>query len=273
MSDSVPRRAFIQSSVATAAAAAYGIRGAHSKRPPSAAAPYPSFPRQDPALVEEMVRVSHFNLARVKELVDAHPAIARATVDWGFGDWEDALGAAAHTGHYDIAEVLLAHGARPTIFSAAMMGELDTVKAFISTQPGSQRILGPHGITLLAHAKIGGQRAQATCAYLEALGDADPKPPTVALDQSAARAYPGRYAFGDGADEYLDVVADKSGLLTIQRPNLPFARPIFHLGNHDFFPMGADAVRIRFAVEGDRATSLTIVDRDVLAIARRTGAS
>ena len=56
------------------------------------------------------------------------------------------------SGRREIAEFLLAHGARPTVFSAAMLGQLDVVKAFVSASPGVQRTLGPHGITLMAHA-------------------------------------------------------------------------------------------------------------------------
>src|SRR5689334_5013705 len=52
------------------------------------------FPMQERGMVQEMVTVSHFNPKRVRELVEAHPALARAAMDWGFGDWEDALGAA-----------------------------------------------------------------------------------------------------------------------------------------------------------------------------------
>src|SRR5882762_4889020 len=111
------------------------------------------FPAQDPDLVREMVSVSHGNVKRVKELVDRRPTLAGATWDWGFGDWENALGAASHVGNREIAEYLIAHGARPTIFSAAMLGQLDVVKAFVAAAPGVQRIRGPHSITLLAHAK------------------------------------------------------------------------------------------------------------------------
>src|ERR1700752_4410270 len=57
------------------------------------------FPTQPPELVREMVTVAHFDLNRVKELVDARPSLARASWDWGFGDWEDALGAASHIGN------------------------------------------------------------------------------------------------------------------------------------------------------------------------------
>src|SRR5262245_21383970 len=120
------------------------------------AAPVGSFPRQDAAVVREMVGVAHGNVTRVKELVSARPALARAAWEWGYGDWETALGAASHVGNKDIARILLDNGAHPTIFSAAMLGQLDVVRAFVAASPGIQRTRGPHGITLLAHARAGG---------------------------------------------------------------------------------------------------------------------
>jgi hypothetical protein len=60
---------------------------------------------RDPAIVKEMVTVAHNDAKRVRELLEQHPSLANASVDWGFGDWEDALGAAAHTGRREIAEV------------------------------------------------------------------------------------------------------------------------------------------------------------------------
>src|SRR5262245_17330419 len=126
-----------------------------------------TFPQQAPAMVKEAVIASHGNVKRIKELVDAHPALARAAYDWGFGDWEDCLGAASHVGSREIAEYLIAKGARPTIFSATMLGQLDAVKAFVAAQPGVQRIPGPHSIPLLAHARAGGPAAAAVLTYLE----------------------------------------------------------------------------------------------------------
>ncbi len=105
-----------------------------------------------------MVAVSHGNVARVKELLAASPALAKAAWDWGYGDWESALGAASHVGNREIAALLLTNGAHPTIFSAAMLGQLDVVKAFIAASPGVQKTYGPHGISLLAHAKNGKRR-------------------------------------------------------------------------------------------------------------------
>ena len=151
------------------------------------------YPSQDPALVKEVVGVSHGNFARVREIVEKQPAYARASMDWGFGDWETCIDAAAHVGNKPIADLLLHHGARPTIFSAAMMGQLDAVKAFIAARPGIQKTYGPHGITLMSHARAGGPDAAPVVQYLTSLGDADtrlpsqpPSRPPIAMRSSAS---------------------------------------------------------------------------------------
>src|SRR5690349_17384360 len=111
MSSSIERRGFLGIAMSGAAVAGLGFDPT-SRILRTTAALGASFPRQDPEMVQEMVTVSHGNLARVKQLVEAHPALARAAFDWGFGDWEDALGAASHTGRYEIAELLIKNGAR-----------------------------------------------------------------------------------------------------------------------------------------------------------------
>src|SRR5262245_57767080 len=117
--------------LSTAAALPLAVRQSRTAEPattePATVVPT-AFPMQPPDMVRERVTVSHGNAKRVRELVEAHPALARAAIDWGFGDWEDALGAASHVGNRDIAEYLISRGARPTIFSAAMLGQLDAVK-------------------------------------------------------------------------------------------------------------------------------------------------
>ncbi|MCH8004828.1 MAG: ankyrin repeat domain-containing protein, partial [Planctomycetes bacterium] len=45
--------------------------------------------------MEEVVRYSHFDIDAVHELITDRPALAKASWDWGFGDWESALGAAS----------------------------------------------------------------------------------------------------------------------------------------------------------------------------------
>jgi len=234
--------------------------------------PPSSFPSQDPDLVREMVGVSHGNVARVKELVGRQQTLAKAAYDWGFGDWETCIDAAAHVGNKPIADFLLNNGARPTIFSAAMMGQLDAVKAFIAARPGVQRTLGPHGITLMAHAKAGGPDAAAVVQYLAALGDADTPTPTQPLDAADVDALVGKYVYGPGARDYFTIDVQKPLLgaaLGIERPNGPARRGLGHLGNLVFFPTGVPSAKIAFAREGGKITQLTLADPNVMVTAKR----
>ena len=225
------------------------------------------WPQQDPALVQEMVGVSHRDVARVRELVEGQPALANAAIDWGFGDWEDALGAATHVGRREIAEVLLAHGARPSIFSAAMLGQLDVVKALVAARPGVQRTHGPHGITLMAHARAGGADSEPVVKYLETLGDADQRPTTAPLDAEDRDAVVGRYVFGAGPRDYLEVDV-QNNQLGIARPDTT-RRFLLHTGDLTFFPSGAPSVTIAFARAGIRVTQLTVADPALLVTATR----
>jgi hypothetical protein len=122
----------------------------------------------DPQLVNEIVLKAHGDLARVQELVAQEPALVNAVWDWGGGDWESALGSAAHMGRRDIAEFLIAHGARLDLFAAAMLGELTIVQAILTRFPEMKDGRGPHGIPLLVHAQQG--KADNVIAYLQSLG-------------------------------------------------------------------------------------------------------
>jgi hypothetical protein len=121
----------------------------------------------NPKLVEEFVGVAHGDLNRVQELLQQEPALIHAAWDWGGGDWETALGAPAHMGRRDIAEYLLARGARIDLFAAAMLGKLEIVRAIVDDNPDARQALGPHGIPLLAHAKAGGAAAAPVVQFLE----------------------------------------------------------------------------------------------------------
>lgn len=126
-------------------------------------------PRTDPQLVEEFVGRAHGDLARVTELLDREPNLVNAAWDWGGGDWESALGAAAHMGRRDIALLLLGRGARMDLFAAAMLGHLDAVKAILAADPDAASRPGPHGIPLLKHAEAGGEAAADVLAFLRRL--------------------------------------------------------------------------------------------------------
>ena len=71
-------------------------------------------------MVQEFVAKAHGDLERVQTLLHQEPALVNAAWDWGGGDWETGLGAAAHVGRRDIARYLLGHGARLDLFAAAM---------------------------------------------------------------------------------------------------------------------------------------------------------
>ncbi|HET8626524.1 MAG TPA: hypothetical protein VFL91_03850 [Thermomicrobiales bacterium] len=120
-----------------------------------------------PGLVQAFVGNAHGDLARVQELLAQEPALVNAAWDWGGGDWETALGAAAHTGQREIARYLLDRGARLDLFAAAMLGDLEVVKAIVAAYPAAREARGPHGIPLLAHARVGGADAAAVVAFLE----------------------------------------------------------------------------------------------------------
>lgn len=231
------------------------------------------FPSQDPALVKEVVGASHRDLKRVQELVERQPALARASIDWGFGDWEACIDAASHVGNKPIADFLLANGARPTIFSAAMMGQLDVVKAFIAARPGVQKNLGPHGLTLMWHARQGGPDAAAVVQYLAAVGDADVTPATVPLAALDRDALVGKYTYGSGPRDYFTVEVRRDMLkreqLMIERPGGSGRHNLYHLGNLVFFPTGVPSAKIAFAREGATITQLTVADPNVMLTARR----
>ena len=67
------------------AAAFAGSSAMLDGRAPDPPAVFSAFPSHDPAWAREMVGVSHGNVARVRELLDAHPALAKACM--GLGVW------------------------------------------------------------------------------------------------------------------------------------------------------------------------------------------
>ena len=259
MSPSFSRRGFL--GLALAAPAVRLSPGLHLKAEATVPA---SFPAHEPDVVKEIVTVAHGNLARVKELVTARPALARVSWDWGYGDWESPIDAASHVGNRPIAEFLIANGARPTVFTAVMMGQLALVKGFIEVSPGIQRTRGPHGITFVAHARAGGPAAAEVLKYLESLGDADPRYTNVPLTEEEQAAIAGEYAFGPAATERLRVVKGDRGF-TIERPGHS-ARGLSHQGGLVFNPAGAEAVRLEIRLAPEK--SLTVRDGALVVVAR-----
>ena len=126
-------------------------------------------PLIDLTLARDFVLFGHYDLAMVKKLLEKEPALLNATVDWGGGDFESALGGASHLGKHDIIEFLLSQGARMDLFCAAASGLTGVVKGMIAACPVLAQARGPHGIPLLMHAKMGGEKSQATFDYLASL--------------------------------------------------------------------------------------------------------
>ena len=122
----------------------------------------------DPATVQAFVANAHGDLEVVRELLAGAPALVNAVWDWGGGDWETALGAAAHMGRRQIALFLLEHGARLDLFAAAMLGYFDIVSSVLANFPEMHDAKGPHGIPLVEHARAGGEDARAVLELLEA---------------------------------------------------------------------------------------------------------
>jgi hypothetical protein len=133
-------------------------------------------PKRPPALasdlVREFVQKAHADLAGTKALLAEQPALLNATWDWGGGDFETAIGGAGHMGNREIAEFLIGQGARFDIFVAAMLGRIDSVRAALIAWPELVHSKGPHGISLLRHARAGGQPAAAVVELLISKGAA-----------------------------------------------------------------------------------------------------
>lgn len=246
------RRAFVVRSAVCAAGAgtvaALGGAGA-SRRDQETPE---SFPSTDPSLARSMVGASHGNTARVEELLKQDRSLAIASTDWGFGDWETAVGAASHVGRRDLIELLIAHGARPNLFTLATLDRVDAVRAVCEGVPGIERTRGPHGITLMDHARAG--RSERTQEYLASLGSADTAEPGTTDPFEGQTSFHGTYSgsgvtvtIGDHPRGWLAVVREGGGAHVLRR-----------LGETEFSPTGAPHVRVEFTRRGGAVSGLRI---------------
>jgi hypothetical protein len=195
MSEPITRRSFTTLTTGMVFGSAAGLEAADDKPkadPPKSTGPIeapfvrdytaPSFkpawkkPQLNRLLVQDFVIFAHSDLETVKKLLEKEPALINGTMDWGGGDWESGLGGASHMGRRDIVEFLLEKGARIDIFCAAMMGQLDAVKSFLSLQPKLIDAVGPHGFTLHFHAQVGGKQSEKVLDYLQSVKKLELKP-------------------------------------------------------------------------------------------------
>lgn len=113
----------------------------------------PMFTKED---IYDFVAAANNDLDKVKELYEKQHLILNCTNQIRRGDFETAMGGAAHMGRKDIADFLLSKGARMDLFSYAFYGQADFVKQQIEAFPQLLHSPGPHGFALLHHAKVGG---------------------------------------------------------------------------------------------------------------------
>ena len=230
------------------------------------------FPNIDPKIIAEVVGKSHFDLDRVKELVDKRPELSRSVWEWRFGDFESAIGAASHVGRRDIALYLISKGARPTLFTFAMLGHLNVVKSAIKALPGIQKVTGPHGISLLDHAYAGERMKDSmsvteikgleeTIAYLTELGNAS-RDNYIDVSTEEQKKYLGNYKYGDGEKEGFTIDINMRKLLSLG-PLGEFGGALYKIGDNKFIYNGAPSVEITFDIQANIVHSMKITDPDI----------
>jgi hypothetical protein len=126
---------------------------------------------------------------------------------------------------------------------------------------------GPHGLSLLTHARLGGPQAAPVLKYLEALGEADLPLASEPLAPEDRAQLDGRYSFGARPRDTFTVTI-KPNQIGIARAGTP-DRFLTHVGSLAFHPPGAPAVRIRFERDGAKVVALTVSDPDLIVRARK----
>ena len=122
------------------------------------------------SLVKEFVIAGHGDFPKVKSMMMDNPNLMYCKFDWGNGDYEAAIEGAGHVGNKEIANYLLDSGSRVTIYILTMLGKTELVKPILETYPSLISAKGPHGFTLLHHAKVGGEDSKELFAYLQEKG-------------------------------------------------------------------------------------------------------
>ncbi len=125
-------------------------------------------------IVKEFVIAGHGgkdgDLAKVQSMIVDYPNIIFSRYDWGNGDFEAGIEGAGHLGNKEIAEYLINAGCRVTLFVLCMLGKTELVKPILEQYPKLIFANGPHGFTMLHHAKMGGKEGEELYAYLEEKG-------------------------------------------------------------------------------------------------------
>jgi len=110
----------------------------------------------DADTIREFVIAAHSDLDTVKTILTEHPNVIDVAHEWQAGQTETALQAAAHTGGRDIAEYLLAQGAKPNTVVYAMLGDAKHFFLMLAKNRKNIYEIGAHDLSLMYHAAIGG---------------------------------------------------------------------------------------------------------------------
>lgn len=133
-------------------------------------------PQINRTLVADFVIYAHSDLDMTQKLLAREPGLIHSAMDWGNGDFETALGGASHMGRRDIVSYLLAQGARPDLFCAAMLGQLPVIESLLDFQPALIDAKGPHGFSLHFHAQVGGKSSKPVLDYLQSIKEVQLRP-------------------------------------------------------------------------------------------------
>lgn len=95
--------------------------------------------------MDRFVVTSHADLDTVRALLEQDPRLLSSRARWD----ETPIQAATHVGSRHIVEFFLARGAPLDLYTAAMMGMTDRVRAFLQENPDLARQPGVHGIPSL----------------------------------------------------------------------------------------------------------------------------
>ncbi|QDU68149.1 ankyrin repeat domain-containing protein [Engelhardtia mirabilis] len=115
------------------------------------------------AAQSEITGLSHFNRARVAELLAAEPRLVHAIS----ADDELAIEACGHTGQAELIQVHLDHGAPLSLPTAISVGDLQHARWLLAQDPLLIHERGPHDFAVMWYPAIGGGSVEAAELLLE----------------------------------------------------------------------------------------------------------
>jgi hypothetical protein len=126
-----------------------------------------------------------------------------------------------------------------------------------------QRNFGPHGISLLQHAKTGFEsgevnktKARQLVDYLQSLGDADGRKYLDLADAEKTK-YLGDYKYGEGKADGFTIKLNMRKLLSLGSLGKS-GGSLHRVGENEFTYQGAPSVSIKFLVQNEKVISLTL---------------